>query len=836
MAPADPLPAALARPPVMPREGLACVLLSREGGLLSAPLPDLSALFAARSSCAIAAAAPPKALRLEAVPVALPSFMPAATGGLSLHFSGASGLLLASVEAPGGGRHQLLLRLDASGTRCLEACEWDPWPTRDTAECSSGCGGGYAASGGGALRGMWEVPLLPPARAHLRCPQLMVCSEEACGGGDGGCVGVAPRAAVVALSAEAAATPGGSGAHVPGRAWVCCTQRLPLQRGGGDIVGTASLPCPATCQTVVIAVTSAGNLLLYATPPVPGLALPPPPPEADEAALQVAVPAAAAAAAAAVAPYDEPERSELVNDRVRVSGDVSHIPGGSPAVSRLLLDRSDPESYFEAPAPGAVRLVLRLPSDAGLALVGARLLLGASGAAYAPTQAVVGEGPGARAVPLAPRDGGGAARRWYPLLLAPAEGLGHELVLQIGPAREPGLRVRVHQVDVFAQPRTTVARRAADIAAAAGSCSGVEVTGPSGAAAALALAAASEPGGLVVLADGAAEREREASLLLRCATAALEALPPGEAAAAAATNDGVAQGAAWQVLCPLVPADAGCEPGLGLERGAWGLLRALAAAHGCRGGPAAAAERLRDTARLAAARALLSGLARQAPAGRATPWEDAQAFAYLHAVALAASVTMHGPDVAMQPLAAVRGAPAETAGTHGALPCDASSGASADAVRCLPHVLSWLRVGARSAFLPQALLRPLARALLQLLAAEAFAAGASEAWPVAVDAASPVAAWAAELLLSGDPELRAAAASVLPEVADAWGPVCGVFLAALAAAVSAHRGLPGLRMLPAYGAITSAVEALSDTHFRVQAAVGAWPGGWARDWLAHELR
>jgi hypothetical protein len=610
-------------------------------------------------------------------------------------------------------------------------------------------------------------------------------------------------------------------------------QALPLQRGGGDVAGAACLPCPTAAQTVVAVVTTAGNLLLYITPSVPGLA--PPLPPAPEPAAGDAAAAAEAAAAAAAAPFDEPERSELANDKARVSGDTSHIPGGSPAVTRLLLDRSDPEAYFEAAAPGAVRLVLRLPSDAGLAFVGARLLLGASGAAFAPTQALVGEGPAARVARLAPREpGAGTARRWYPLMLTPAEGLAPELVLHIGPAREPGLRVRIHQIDVYAQPRAAVARRAADAAAAACAALGAGA-GPAGPAAELALAAASEPCARAAATAGAGACEEQVALLLRCGAAALAALPPPEAAAAAAAHGAAAQGAAWPVLCPQPAGAAGFLPGADLERDAWGLLEALAAARssgaGSGLGPKAAAEAWRDAARLSAAGALLSSLARQAPAGRAARWEDAQAFAYLHALALAGSVTMHGSAAAMRAHVAActqrGGAPAPA----GPLGTPHDGGMGADAARCLPHVLAWLRAGGRSPFLPQQLLRPAARALLQLLATEALAAGAdAPELAAAAAAAAPAAGLAASLLLSDDRELQAAAAAALPDVADAW-PGAGGFWAALAAAVAARRGLAGPRMLPAYGSVAEMAAALADADPEGHAEVR-----WVREGGAHHMR
>ncbi len=820
-------------------ERLTCVMLSREGQLLAAPLPD-TGLFEASgsvvstSSSSSSSSPAGETVRLEAAAVTLPSGAPAVVSGIGLHRSAASGLLLASIETTGGERRQLLLRLDPSGMRCVEACEWDPWPISEAAAIAGEGGSNGSSStsggGGGCLLGCWEVPLLPPSRAHLRCPQLFVCSDASGGGTASSSSGSLlsqsgppqRRTAVVALGADLA--PGGAAAG-PSRGWSCRSQQLPLQRGGGDVVGVSTFLVPATAQTVAMVVTTSGNLLFYTTPRVPGLRPPLPPPPAQSAAAEPAAgeAAAAAAAAAAVAPFDEPERSELVNDRVRLSGDTSHIPGGSPAASRLLLDRGDPEAYFEAAAPGTVRLALRLPTDSGLAIVGVRMLVGASGGAFAPTQLLVGDGAAARTAHLAPRDGGGAPRRWFAAMLAPSESLASEVVLQIGPAREPGLRVRLHQIDVYAQPRPLVAQRAADAAV----LKAADAAGPGPAAEALAVAATSDPRQLAAAAPDAAGREQQLALLVRCGAAGL-ALLPGAAGAPCQLSD--CQPVVWQLLCPLPPLASAFVPSWATERDGWTLLALLTdgSSSSSQTAPdavvlATPAEQWRDAARVQSAAAILLQLARQHPAGRAAPWEEAHAFAYLHAAALIASVAVHGPQALVPALRSTMQQQQQQAGGAGGAPgaplrTDSDATVGAAAVRCLSSVLAWLHASSRSPFLPPALLQPLLRALLQLLEAEAAVAAAPageepqlEDWAGVLAGAAPAGTLAAALLLNPDPEARQAASTALPGLyyGDS-GPAGAAFLAATAAAVVRCRGVPGPRLLPAYNAVALVASSLAD--------------------------
>lgn len=435
---------------------LHAVMLTREGGLLSAEVPQrlldglasCAAHFPA-SSCASAKdkeSGSSRLVQLEAQLLVWPSSMRRLQHGHSCHYLEAQQLLVVSGTAAsasgGGGPQQLLLRLDAGCRQVLQACAWE---THGAAAPVLGSPKPLVLSPAGVH---WSLPLLPGARACYGSPQLLAAAP-----------GQAKALQVdsgQACAYVAALTPPGSRL---GGGWEAVVQPLHLRHStaGAVVDGLAVLSFPFTQQLLLVVLCSRGNMYMFASRQLPGCAPAQPHTRllrqqlvahaaaaaeaprskqaadaaakaaADSTAQQLTRRAAAALAsssvpsgAAASTPQPAPavskdealevfESATNMNSHLTLAGDVGRATPEAAAAA-LFKSATDTERRLEAADSNTgLKLVVKIGADCDLQPVGLKLLLPGSGAAPASVTVSIAEAPAAAAAAAATTAGGSNA-------------------------------------------------------------------------------------------------------------------------------------------------------------------------------------------------------------------------------------------------------------------------------------------------------------------------------------------------------------------------------------------------------------------------------------------
>ena len=615
--------------------------LTDAGRLLASPLPRGDAASECRSRDA------------EPVPFAVEIQLPSelsGRGGLSLHFSLASRLLLAS--------------LDGGATLAARLCGDDVAPVRAWAVLREGADASQEGPTGFSRLGD-ALPLPPPGVEAPPDGLLLALAART-----GGVVALSLRGDTATASAlrGATSTAAASAASPP----------APPPRAEGW-AGYRPAADATSAEAFVFVLYDDGALHAYAKqlpPALPG-AHRRAAAAASAAAMAASATAASAAAALAAAPasvtsagvaLDFFERALHVTQRAMLRGSLVRPGGSGAALASLLADGL----HLEAPAPGSGTLVASLDQAASaddVAIVALRVNCAASPAA--PRSVTL---PGGRVVPFRR-----AARRWYDIVLTAAEcaavaSAGNALSLEFGAAAgDASLPMRIDGIELYALPRAAVAARTsadesgrAAAEAAAQAAAEAAVSARAAAAAARAAAAAMPP------ADP--RGPHAASALLGVSLRALAPALSAEPGAADAARD-----VALAVLAP---------------GGAWAPSRdaraaATATLHAACGDDAAPAAA--DTARLAALRVALqldtsqplapsagatlaaamrsaAGLARRS----ALPCDTLAAAAALAPAAAHAAGTSLSPTELAAPLAAAMGTLAAAGAEHAASAADSA--------------------------------------------------------------------------------------------------------------------------------------------------------------------
>ncbi|KAF6258322.1 E3 ubiquitin-protein ligase UBR4-domain-containing protein [Scenedesmus sp. NREL 46B-D3] len=490
---------------------LHCLLLTRDGQLLSAALPPR--LLAARQSCS--SHWPHIGCRREAAAAGSGT---SASGSAGQQNPGA-GSRTASPGPPSGSPAGHQQRGAPAGVQHAEQGRTVAAAAAAAASVSlQSRSPGLTACLPLALSPaalFWDVPLLPAARRQYGSPQLLVVApgqaKQPPSGSTSGSTaaqgtGCAYVAAIAPPQGDTAAPALGSSSG--GAGWHVTTQPLHLRHSAGDarLDGLAVLPFPYTQQLLLVALCSSGNMYMYTSRRPAG------------------------------SPPLQPH-TQLLRRRTLQAEDSSRgasSSDGSPeaAARALLRTLADPERRLEAPtASSGMKLTVKFAAGSGLVPAALRFLLpgggsaptsvtisaaaGSSGAAGASGLGAAAGGGGSRSasaaaaaaapaaapnfsrlVQLAAASAGadaasssGHSQRWYQVVLTPAESLAvlaaagtastaaaaatagataaagsngaGQLVLEFAAAVDPSRRAAVCHMDVWGQHEEAVRQRAA---------------------------------------------------------------------------------------------------------------------------------------------------------------------------------------------------------------------------------------------------------------------------------------------------------------------------------------------------------------------------------------
>jgi hypothetical protein len=590
-------------------------------------LTDAGRLFAAPLACSGSANEGVLGATLFPHELPLPSSL-SGRGGLSLHFSHATSLLLAAFD----GGATWAARLDASGADTSAAALISEVASESASQEGPP---GFVA---------WGDALPPPGAPGAHADGLLLALRAS----GSGVVSVALRgdaADVVPLPRSILPLPSASAAAAPARA----------EGWAGYRPSADTSP-----DTFIFVLYDDGALHAYARPAV----APPPALRAHRAAAAAAAAAAASAAAASaaaaaaampaqaqvpplaisssgIAPRDFFEHVVPVTQSIILSG--SFLRPGAPAAAAARAVLTADGGYAEGAAPGGARITAALDAASRArrdVIVGVRVHVAASPAA---PRGVTLQ-PGGRHVPFTR-----AARRWYDIPLtheeaaaaaaaAGADGGGLSLEFGAAASGDASLRIRLDGLEVYALSADAFAARQADAAAAAtrtnaaaAAATAAKATADAADAEALSARAAAAAAALTARGDTRAAAARAAALeqALWALASTVAAASSDDAPSAAAAASSAARAAALGVLSPPGDADAWAAPRAARAAASSALSAAC-------GGDASAAADASHAAALASASAALeatsAALADGHPAASPAPLAPSGAARYVRAL------------------------------------------------------------------------------------------------------------------------------------------------------------------------------------------------------------